>query len=196
MCGVGRHSAGDEDEGGEDVVWVPIPASHVTGEIPRLDLTGDIPIIQLTGEFPKVSADVVDTEPTGPAAGSTAVLPEPPANPYVDSADLDTASSTPTRSAEGAKQVTVVVDPHTSSTRADMNLLKAMPGLRARALAGVVVPFLLYTVLMIVIGRMDIYVIWVWIPTVVAGVLVGHFLDVAHSRVRQTPATTSSDASN
>ncbi|MEO6887206.1 MAG: hypothetical protein ABI232_13110 [Jatrophihabitantaceae bacterium] len=72
-----------------------------------------------------------------------------------------------------------------SSTRADLRLLRTESGLRARCAAGVLVPFLLYTVILAVISRTDVYLIWVWIPTVTAGVLVGSLLDIAHGKARQ-----------
>jgi hypothetical protein len=61
-------------------------------------------------------------------------------------------------------------------------LLRESSVLRLRCAAAVVVPFLVYTVLLIVIGRTDVYLIWFWIPTVLAGVLIGAFLDSAHRR--------------
>jgi hypothetical protein len=41
---------------------------------------------------------------------------------------------------------------------------------------------------------MDVYVIWLWVPTIVAGVLVGHFLDLAH-KAREKAAATSAETS-
>jgi hypothetical protein len=69
-------------------------------------------------------------------------------------------------------------------TRADLRLLRETPALRARCAAAVIVPFLLYTILMVVIHRVDAYLLWVWIPTVTAGVAVGTLLDLAHRRAR------------
>jgi len=69
-----------------------------------------------------------------------------------------------------------------TGTHADLRLLREKPALRARCAAAVIVPFLLYTAVMAVIGRVDLYLLWVWIPTVTAGVTVGTFLDVAHRR--------------
>lgn len=156
MAAVGRHSSGDdEDEGGEDVVWVPIPASQITGEIPRIQLTGEIPIVQLTGEIPIVE-------------GTTVVLPE------VARPDQDVPAE---HDASPARDV--------SPTRADLLLIRSSPAVRARVLAAVVAPFLLYTLVMVLAHRMDIaYLIWLWIPTVLACGLVGHFLDVAHAHAR------------
>ena len=45
-----------------------------------------------------------------------------------------------------------------------------------------VVPFLIYTIVLVVVARVDLYLLWMWIPTVTAGVLVGSFLDLEHRR--------------
>lgn len=68
-----------------------------------------------------------------------------------------------------------------SGGAADLRLLRENPSLRARCAAAVIVPFALYTVVMIVVGRIGLYLLWVWIPTVLAGILVGAFLDRAHN---------------
>jgi hypothetical protein len=64
-------------------------------------------------------------------------------------------------------------------------MLRDNPGLRARCIAGAVVPFILYTVVLVVIGRADIYLVWVWIPIVAAGILVGSFLDLGYRSARE-----------
>lgn len=66
-------------------------------------------------------------------------------------------------------------------------MLRADRTLRARCAAALVVPFLLYTVVLIVVGRTDLYLIWVWIPTVLAGVLAGSFLDRAARHLNALP---------
>jgi hypothetical protein len=71
-----------------------------------------------------------------------------------------------------------------SGTHHDLRLLRENPALRARCAAAVIVPFLLFTAALVVVGRVDIYLLWVWIPTVTAGVLVGTFLDAEHRRGR------------
>jgi hypothetical protein len=71
------------------------------------------------------------------------------------------------------------------ATHADLRLLRENPALRARCAAAVVIPFVLYTVVMIVLGGTAAYLVWVWVPTVLAGVTVGTFLDVAHRRENQ-----------
>ncbi|HJQ43468.1 MAG TPA: hypothetical protein VJ831_10320 [Jatrophihabitantaceae bacterium] len=67
-----------------------------------------------------------------------------------------------------------------SGGAADLRLLREDPSLRARCAAAVAVPFAIYTVVMIVIGKVNLYLLWVWLPTVLAGILVGMFLDRAH----------------
>jgi len=69
---------------------------------------------------------------------------------------------------------------------ADLRMLREDPALRARCAAAVIVPFVLYTAVLLVIGRTGVYLIWLWIPTVTAGVLAGTFLDIAAKR-RQQP---------
>jgi hypothetical protein len=51
-----------------------------------------------------------------------------------------------------------------SGTHADLQMLRENPALRARCIAAAVVPFILYTVALVTIGRADIYLVWVWIP--------------------------------
>ncbi|MDQ2749281.1 MAG: hypothetical protein M3Y44_07115 [Actinomycetota bacterium] len=72
-----------------------------------------------------------------------------------------------------------------SGTHGDLRLLRERPALRARCAAAAIVPFLLYTAVLAVIGRADIYLLWVWIPTVTAGIAVGAFLDAAHRHDRK-----------
>jgi hypothetical protein len=43
------------------------------------------------------------------------------------------------------------------------------------------VPYLLYTVVLVLLARTDVFLLWLWIPTVFAGALVGHLLDRAHA---------------
>jgi hypothetical protein len=69
-----------------------------------------------------------------------------------------------------------------AGTSADLQLLRADRALRARAAAAAIVPLFLYVIVMVVIARFDAFLIWVWIPVVLAGVLVGALLDRAHAR--------------
>jgi hypothetical protein len=80
-----------------------------------------------------------------------------------------------------------------TDTQADLRVLRENSAVRARSIAGVLVAFLLYTVAMIVIGRTDVYLIWIWIPIVVSGVLVGLVLDLAHRPPKGEPPSEPAD---
>ena len=64
----------------------------------------------------------------------------------------------------------------------DLRLVRAHGDVRNRCIAALLAPFVIYTAVMLVIGRFDDYLFWVWAPTVLAGVLVGSTLDHAHKR--------------
>lgn len=98
-----------------------------------------------------------------------------------DTADTgsDTAAETPTAPVR-------IAELH-PGTRGDLHLLRHSRALRVRCAAAVIVPFVVYTALLIGLARTDVYLIWLWIPTVLAGVLVGAFLDAAHRRLRSAP---------
>jgi hypothetical protein len=68
------------------------------------------------------------------------------------------------------------------STAADLALLRERPDVRNRCIAAVVVPFVLYSVALVLLNAVHVYLIWVWIPLVTAGVTAGTILDAAHRR--------------
>jgi hypothetical protein len=78
--------------------------------------------------------------------------------------------------------------PEPTGTRADLMLLRRDPGLRARCIGALLGAFVLYSVVIAVVGRSDLYLRWIWIPIVLSGVLVGALLDLAHRR-RNPPDT-------
>ena len=53
---------------------------------------------------------------------------------------------------------------------------------RARVIAAVLAPFVIYTLVMFLADLWDVYFIWVWLPLVSAGVLAGSILDAAHRK--------------
>ena len=65
-------------------------------------------------------------------------------------------------------------------SRGDLQLLRRDPRLRVWCAGAAVLIFLIYTTVIIVLGRSDVYLIWVWIPTVLTGVVVGALLDRTH----------------
>ena len=87
--------------------------------------------------------------------------------------------------AAGATAPTIAVPaapPVAHGTNADLQLLRTSPALRARCIASVIVPFALYVALLAVVGNIGQFLLWMWVPTIIAGVLVGVFLDLAHRR--------------
>jgi uncharacterized membrane protein YdbT with pleckstrin-like domain len=64
-------------------------------------------------------------------------------------------------------------------------LVRQHADVRARVLAALLVPFAVYTAAMAAIGKLDrSYLLWIWIPLITAGVLVGLFLDLGHRKYR------------
>jgi hypothetical protein len=73
--------------------------------------------------------------------------------------------------------------PAASPSAADLALVRSHADVRARVIAALVVPFAAFTVVMAVLGRLDVsYLTWIWIPLISAGVLVGLLLDLGHKR--------------
>ncbi len=95
--------------------------------------------------------------------------------PIVD-AEATPQPSEPTNSQQAKRQ-------RGGGTRADLRLMRQNPALLARCIAAVAVPFVLYTLVLLVIGRLPVYLLWIWIPAILAGVLMGAFLDAAYRRV-------------
>ena len=90
---------------------------------------------------------------------------------------------------------TETTDRPATGTRADLALLRTHPGLRARAAAAVLTPFVLYVIVLAVLGRFDQALLWVWIPIILAGVAFGLVLDLAQrARDRQRKDTPDSSA--
>jgi hypothetical protein len=76
-----------------------------------------------------------------------------------------------------------------TGTRGDLQLLRSDTGLLPWCAGAVVLIFLVYTSVLILIGRTDVYLIWLWVPTVLSGMVIGGLLDRAHRAVadRNTP---------
>jgi hypothetical protein len=70
-----------------------------------------------------------------------------------------------------------------AGTRGDLQLLRSDTRLLLWCVGAVVVLFLVYTSVLIVLGRTDVYLIWLWVPTVLSGITIGGLLDRAHRAV-------------
>ncbi len=160
---VGRHSASDDDDvvdlgaAGPVITVRPKPGRHARVQDDEADDAGDADTHLVL--YPDDGPDDLATEPVPPPP----LAPEPAARPKP-------------RPGKGNQ-----------STAADLALLREHTDVRARCIAAVVVPFVLYTATLYLIGAVHLYLIWVWIPLVTAGVLAGSILDAEHRR-RQNDA--------
>jgi hypothetical protein len=170
---VGRHSAVEDDE--EDGDLLDLLGSERPGAQDRVeDVAAPVSSAPETGRHARTD----DTVPTavdgaGPGIAEDATAPVP-AVPTGDGSSATASEPAAPRPRGG--------------TRADARLLRTSPALLARCIAAVVTPFVLYALVLLVIGRLDDVsndLVWLWIPAVAAGVLVGAFLDAAHRRERR-----------
>lgn len=69
-----------------------------------------------------------------------------------------------------------------SATAADLQLVRVYSDVRNRCLAALLVPYVVYIVVIVALGRTDVFLTWVWAPIVLGGVLVGVMLDHGHRR--------------
>lgn len=180
---MGRHSApGGEDESADAALATIDEEAAPQGRHSRpedaeqtgpLRLPDDQPTQQLT-----VIDDLLDeaaiTEPVEPPPDGVDVPVEAEA-----SAEPSAPSSAPAPAKKKREQ----------STAADLALLRSRGDLRARCIAAVVVPFVLYVAAMLIVGAERVqYLLWLWIPLILGLALAGHFLDVAQKRQAAGPA--------
>jgi hypothetical protein len=181
---MGRHSAPDDDDG-VVMTFTPVAPSELrAGRHARPD--DDEPTQVLERPVPRPAPGPAEQpsaeEPLAEQETERIGLVEPPT---AAAATAQVPAVEPPKAAKSAKRKTK----GSQATAADLALLRAHSALRARVIAAVVVPFVLYTVAMYLLTWLDVYFIWVWIPLVSAGVLAGSFLDAAHRRYNKPPAT-------
>ena len=159
------------------------------------------------GAGPETGDLALDDEPRGRhswragAEQSVAVL-EPEALAGADTAPVPVVTETEPVPAVG-RTAPVPVAAETervrkpSGTHADLALLRADRRLRIRAALAVLAPFALYVLVLAVLGRLDVFLPWVWIPVIVAGVSFGAVLDLGFGKASRPgdSATESDDVS-
>jgi hypothetical protein len=181
MTRMGRHAARGENEP-EAGVEVPVP--QVVTPMGFADAVESLrppgsrpqPIPRGRHAVPDEDEDAeptVDVEPTAGEAAYDQVshavtdrLPQPPAA-------TDAAERPPQQRAR--KQ---------GATAADLHLLRTDPALRNRVIAAVVVPFVLFFVVLVLLGRLDAFAVWIWLPLISAGLGAGVLLDTGHARLK------------
>ena len=181
-----RAPAPAPDEPGQDVSDAP------TTEIALADIARlDRPVPE---ETTARIAPVVD----GPPEPSTPPEPQPAPDPPVPAPPTGTPlpGPAPSGTAPPAPQPAPVAPPAprpggAHATRHDVALFRRHGDVRARAVAAALVPFVVYVAVLAVIGKLVVHsLIWVWIPAIVAGVLVGLALDAGHRRYPAVDGTT------
>lgn len=164
---MGRHSAPDDEE--NDHVDAAVLTDHVAA-------THDAGDSHETGRHARPAPNLASDPPaaviTSPKPGPRFAQPGPPA-PKDEPLEHVPAG-------EPAK-------PRRSSTT-DFALVKQHSDVRARCIAAVVVPFVVYLAVMFASGATGRQLLlWIFIPLITAGILVGVFLDAGHRR-HATPA--------
>lgn len=163
---MGRHSAPDDDIDERSSVAVvpnrrPSPGRHSLAD--GAEQQGS------TDEIPALVDPVVD-------------MPVPEAMtdliPVIADEKADASATKPAQPQVGA------------ATLSDLALIRRHADVRARCVAGLLVPFVLYVAVLLVIGPLSWVrlLLWIWIPLITAGVLVGLFLDIGHRRYDTAPA--------
>jgi hypothetical protein len=152
---MGRHSAPDDEEDGDVLV-----ASAVAVEALR------------RGRH----ALPDDQEAAAPADEPTTDLAAEPTVEVAREATTDLVTD------DSVQRLVPLPGKGNQSTAADLELLRAHSDVRARVIAAVVAPFVIYTLAMYLGSTLDVYFIWIWVPLVTAGVLAGSILDAAHRR--------------
>ncbi len=168
---MGRHSApgDDEDDQVEVAVLTEEPAGF--GRHARRADPSEVAVAPAVAPAPAdPTVAVVETSPIATKA-KAAKEPKPPK--ALKAAKPPKAAKAP-RSAKDARA---------HSTAGDLALVAHHSDVRNRCLAGLIVPFVLYVAVMLTIGATGRQtLLWIFIPLITAGVLVGVFLDSGHKR--------------
>ena len=187
---MGRHSAAQDDD--EDVdaagavaVTDDTSGRHAVAGAPVDHDEAPTTILHLDHDAaPTVIFEPITAEPI--ADHPAVAEPEPVQSPTESSPpkpsrkERKAARRAAKQAAKDAKRAAKADSIKTSATRADLDLLRTDMTVRVRAIGAVVTAFAVYSAIMLGAGRASSYAIWVWIPIVVAGVLVGAVLDLGH----------------
>jgi len=195
---MGRHSAPDDDEQPEGTVAVAAPTDaaeqlaaerrgrhsrgadvETTGPVPGVSVRRDEERAAVQDERPTERLDLAAIEAAleQPETAETAELPE--SAETAETAELPE----PAEPAELAAPAEGKRPRAAQSTAADLALIRRHGDVRNRVLGAALAPFVLYVVVLLVLSATAVqYLLWIWIPTVIAGVLIGFVLDAGHKR--------------
>lgn len=170
---MGRHSAPDDDG---DLLVAPVEEAAARPRPRPRHAASDSELVATDVIDPELVERAVNAAP-GNVVDAEIVEDDVPAEAV---ADLEPPRPEPVAN--------VAAPPAPSTERAavgDLRLLRGNPSLRARCVAALVLPFILYTIALVVISRLDAYLFWIWIPAILAGVLFGAQLDMAAKRAKE-----------
>jgi hypothetical protein len=186
---MGRHSAPDDDEPVGALVAAPETEAEAaerrgrhsrsedtadTGPVPGLPMRGEQERAAVQDDRPTERLSLVEIEQAEPAAEAEAAEEAAPESSPEAAAPKATKGST--------------------STAADLALIRHHPEVRNRVLGAVLAPFVLYAVVLLVAGAAGVtYLLWIWIPLISAGVLAGLVLDRAHKQHGAAEAARAAD---
>ena len=162
---MGRHSAPDDDEDGDLLIYSPVDSPVEDRPTPR-------------GRH----AHSDDDEASRPDVMTAPPVEAPAPDEAPGQARQQVLEQVPEQPTEQPEQVGKGDQP----TAADLELLRTRPEVRNRVIAAVLAPFVVYTIVMVVAGSLGAYLLWVWLPLVTAGVLAGSILDAAHRKGRSS----------
>ncbi len=168
---MGRHSAAADDEDEDAAVTVVLAGSAAVEAAGRG---------RHARPAPRTPGPVAPSLTKAPVAPSLTKVPLAPSLTKVP-LELPVDSITAIAAVEFEAPIDAVAEPAASGSASDLALLRSDTSLLARCLAAVLMPFLVYLVVMTVIGSSGReWLIWIWLPAITAGVLAGAFLDSAH----------------
>ena len=166
----GRHASPAQDSEDSGAAPPPVGAEH----------TQMIAVVDAAIIDPVEAHDLHETIVLEPVV-ERVVVPLDPAEtvPPGDGTD-PTAAKAQRKAARAQQKADRKAARGESDVQADLRMLRDDGALRVRCLAGVLIAFAAYTVVMFSIGQTHVYLFWIWIPIVVSGILVGALLDLAH----------------
>jgi len=176
----GRHSRGADVE-----TTGPVPGVAVRRDEQRAAVQDERPTERLDLAAIEAALERGTAEPAEPAqTAQTAETPEPAK--IAETAQLPAPAEQP-EPAEPTPAPAPTTQPKrpraAQSTAADLALIRRHADVRNRVLGAAVAPFVLYAVVLLVLSATGVqYLLWIWIPTVIAGVLIGFVLDAGHKR--------------
>lgn len=152
------------------------PDSSDAAEV--LPISGHDTVAAVLSQARHAHPDSAPTEQT--VSFGPTVVPASAVLPQAEEAEVSGGAAPPAAPASRAKS-------------SDLRLLRGSRVLQWQCAGAVVLAFLIFTSVLVVLGRTDVYLVWVWIPTVVSGVAVGGLMDLAarsaaRSSARSKPA--------